>query len=124
MLNDLTNNPETVINTIQKITPYGSTNMSEAILIGVERLSGNDRKKAICLFTDGMPDNKNAAINAADSAKSIGIDIICKGTYDADLNFLNKLSSRDGLNSVVSNDKIQSGISDMAKLLPPPNGEN
>jgi len=96
----------------------GSTNMSDALAIATEKLSGILSPRAIIVVTDGMPDNRDAALEVAESAKVKGIDIIAIGTDDADYAFLKLLASRANLAISVVRNQLQEAISSAAKLLP------
>lgn len=96
----------------------GSTNMTSAIRLGIQMMEGLSGTRCLVLFTDGMPDDANSALEAARLAKAQGIEIIAVGTEDADRRFLAKLSTREDLASIVSSKQLREGIASSAKLLP------
>lgn len=104
--------------TIQKLFPDGSTNMSGAINIASTKLSDFNGVKVICIVTDGMPDNRNSTLEAANRAKREDIDIMTIGTDDADREFLAQLATRNDLAVKVKSSQFQTGITSMAKMLP------
>jgi len=99
----------------------GGTNMSAALDLGLRRLSKLDGQRAMCVVTDGMPDNRDATIAAAQRAKEAGIDILTIGTDDADGEFLKAIASRQELARHVQRMQLAAGIESMAKLLPAKN---
>ncbi len=96
----------------------GSTNMSGAISLATEKLSFYKRERVICIVTDGMPDNPEATVSAAEKAKDMGIEIMAIGTDDADWNFLKQIVTRNELAVKVERKKFERGIGNMAKMLP------
>ncbi|XOF35433.1 MAG: VWA domain-containing protein [Candidatus Electrothrix sp. YB6] len=96
----------------------GSTNMADAISLATNKLADKMGEKIICLVTDGMPDNRQAALDAADRAKREQIDIMAIGTDDADKNFLEEIVTRKELSVKIARDQLEQGIVSMAKLLP------
>jgi len=96
----------------------GSTDMAGAIWLTTKHMKNLKGLRAMVVVTDGLPDNVNAALEAAQRAKNFGIDIITIGTDDADLKFLEKLASRRDLAQKVSNTNLREGIASTAKMLP------
>lgn len=96
----------------------GSTNLANAILISSEYLRSRVGGKAICIVTDGMPDDEKQALYAATVAKNAGIEILTIGTDDADKRFLEKLATRSELAAKVERASLEAGITEMVKLLP------
>jgi molecular chaperone DnaK len=103
---------------LDPVVVAGSTNMTHAITLAAEKLSKAEGKRALVIVTDGMPDNRNAALAAALRATSEGIDIIALGTGDADHEFLKKLASRNDLATVVHQHQLRDGIAATAQMLP------
>ena len=95
----------------------GSTNMTAAIELAVEKLAPQSGKCAIVIATDGAPDDEHTALGAAERAKGLNIDIITIGTDDADRRFLRRLASRADLSIEVSNKMLAGGMSSAARLL-------
>lgn len=104
--------------TVQNLSAGGSTNMAAAIKIARDNLSEKVGKKVICLVTDGMPDDKKAALEAANELRTQGIEIMTIGTDDADKEFLEELATRKELSCKVVREQLESGIISMAKMLP------
>jgi len=98
----------------------GSTNMVKAIKLAHDNLKGLEGTRVIVFATDGMPDNVNAAIKAAQSAKDNGIDFIAIGTDDANQSFLGNLATRQDLAARVSRDMFAHAIASASNLLPSP----
>jgi Mg-chelatase subunit ChlD len=105
---------------LAKLFSTGSTNMADAIKMAFSRLKVINGIRAIVIATDGVPDNEQEAIKAAQLAKDAGIDIIAIGTDDADQEFLIKLASRKELGSKVSRDMFAIGIASASNLLAAP----
>lgn len=103
---------------ISNISAKGSTNMATAIQEATAKLQNRHVQRAIVIITDGMPDDREATLNAAQAAKLIGIEIITIGTDGADRKFLSLLASRDALVVSVSRHMLQEGIVRATKLLP------
>ncbi|MHB2150002.1 vWA domain-containing protein [Calditrichota bacterium LG25] len=114
--------PKNDIDQIQKhvkaIKAFGSTNLTDALQIAINHLKNYKGEKIICVVTDGMPNNAEAAIEKAKIAHESGVDIIVIATDDADREFLEKLSNRKELITRVEDHQLESGIKEMAKLLP------
>jgi len=100
----------------------GSTNMVKAIKMAHGKLKGLEGAKVIVMATDGVPDDINATLRAAQLAKDDGIDFIAIGTDDANQKFLSRLATRQDLAAKVSNDKFAQAIASASSLLPSPKG--
>ena len=98
---------------IKSLSISGTTNMAAAIKTAHEQLShdrpdpgaGSTRHEGcenalrfVVLLTDGMPNNRRGALNAAQSCHDDGIDIVTIGTSAADRKFLAQLASTDQAN--------------------------
>lgn len=103
---------------IKKLAIGGSTNMAAGIRTAIANLSDRSSDRTICIVTDGQPDDRNATLNTANEAKSLGIEIMTIGTDDADKSFLEELATRKELSIKVVNAQLQQGITSMAKMLP------
>jgi Mg-chelatase subunit ChlD len=114
-------NPDTgFTNAIYSLSAYGTTNLAAALELGIEQLVREAAgQKVMCVVTDGMPDSERKALAQARRAAQNGISIMVIGTSGADRAFLAKLATTSGLSNYVSQDKLQQGITDMARLLPP-----
>jgi Mg-chelatase subunit ChlD len=73
---------------------------------------------AVVIVTDGVSNDNAAALDAADSLKKRGVDIICIGTDDADARFLKELATRSDLATHVSSRELRSAIGGASHLLP------
>ena len=103
---------------IERMTAGGSTNMAAAINLATEKFADRNGEKIICLVTDGMPDSRDAALEAANRAKQANIDIMTIGTDDADRYFLEQIATKKELAAKVSRDQLAQSMVSMAKLLP------
>lgn len=103
---------------IDKLAINGSTNMAAAIRMAIDELVNRTAEKVMCIVTDGMPDNKQGTLDAANDARKEKIDIMTIGTDDADKDFLEMLATRDGFSLKVSRNQLKNGIVSMAKMLP------
>lgn len=81
-------------------------------------LTGRSGDKVMCIVTDGMPDDRKAALEARDEAVRQGIDIMAIGSDGADELFLEQLATRNELSLRVSRDQLENGIASMVKMLP------
>lgn len=100
----------------------GTTNMADAIAMASEKLEQKNGTRIMIIATDGMPDNKEKALEAAHQAKKNGIEIIALGTDDADEKFLKKIASSNSLGIKVSNNLLGKAIATTAKMLKKPGG--
>lgn len=96
----------------------GSTDMTGALLMAARKLKARGGEKAVCLVTDGIPDDTNSALKAAASLQAVGISIMALGTDDADKAFLDRIVTDKELSVRVARQQLQQGISNMARLLP------
>ena len=115
-----TNDTNHFFETIEKVESEGGTNMTDALKIATRHLLNKISlfKKYICLVTDGMPNNEESAIAAADKAKNSGIEIIAIGTEDADEEFLKKIRTVNGIQAIYKINELSSAISNIAGFLP------
>lgn len=103
---------------LRTIEAGGTTNMADAVRLTTEKLKDKAGFRVMVVVTDGMPDDKEAALRAAKQAKDNRIDIITIGTDDADEEFLKKLASRTELNIMVPRNQLEQGITSTVKMLP------
>jgi Mg-chelatase subunit ChlD len=115
-------NPDTgFTQAIQNLRAYGNTNLTAAIDLAIEHLVREATgQRIICVVTDGMPDNQRTALKAAKRATQNDIQIMVIGTSEADRKFLAKLATTRGLSNYVEKESLEQGVTDMARLLPPP----
>lgn len=107
---------------IDGMSSSGTTNMTEAIEIAIEKLDFVG-SRAMLIATDGYPDNEDSALNAAQEAKSMGIEILTIGTDDADIRFLRRLATSTELANKVPAAQFENAISSMADRLALPSGK-
>jgi Mg-chelatase subunit ChlD len=122
---------------LERMDAGGATNMSDAILLALQKMSDRRGYRAMVIVTDRMPDSLDTALEAAQEAKANGIDILMDtaleaaqeakangidilsiGTDDADRDFLEKLASKTELSVKVLSDRLEQGVTSMAKMLP------
>ena len=103
---------------LERIDAGGCTNMTDAILLALQKMGDRKGYRVMAIVTDGMPDSQEIALEAAQEAKANGIDILTIGTDDADRDFLAKLASKTELSAKVLSDRFEEGITSMAKMLP------
>ena len=99
------------------LTIGGSTDMAGGIERGIQELKEAIGERVLYIVTDGQPDDRNAALAAAQLAKDQGIGIMTLGTDDADSSFLAKLATRAELAVKVERAQLQNSVSNMAKFL-------
>jgi Mg-chelatase subunit ChlD len=114
-------NPDTgFTSAIEQLRAFGTTNLAEALELGIDRLVREAvGQKVMCVVTDGMPDSERKALAQAKRAAQNDIQIMVIGTSGADRKFLAKLATTTGLSNYVSQENLEQGITDMARLLPP-----
>lgn len=111
-----------IVDGVEALVADGWTNMVAAIELAISLVSGKVGRKAICLVTDGLPNDPEGTRRIAKKARDLGFDLLTIGTDDADLSFLAELSSRKDLACFVERRQLEGGIARMAGLLPPPAG--
>jgi Mg-chelatase subunit ChlD len=79
------------------LRPYGRTAMSAGLRLGLWRLRFRSGRKVLVLITDGMPDDREATLDAARVARARGVTLIPIGTGAADHAFLASLAGRPEL---------------------------
>ena len=102
---------------LESMGAWGSTNMTDAILLATENLIKKNGVRVMVIATDGMPDNQFTALEAAQETKKNGIEIIVIGTDDANQDFLKKLASSAGLGFKVSRTQLGQAVASAAKML-------
>ncbi len=104
--------------TLQELYASGTTNMTDAVRIARDILKKYMGRKAICIVTDGAPNEPKSVINETHLARMEGIDIMAIGTDDANWDFLKKIVSRTELAVMVESRELSRGMENMAKMLP------
>jgi uncharacterized protein YegL len=117
-------NIEVLENLVRNLTASGCTRMSDAFRVSIPFFTSRKSKRTICIVTDGKPYSWYGeqveiaeTLNAANDAKRLGIEIMALGCDGADEEFLQKLSSREGLGQLVSKEQLLLGIGRMAEEL-------
>lgn len=112
------NEPAAFEECLRGLQASGGTNMTDAIEMASRKLQLQEGTRAIVIVTDGMPNSKETCLSAAARAKSAGIEIITIGTDGADVDFLQRLSTRSDLAVAVAAHELKGGITHAATLLP------
>ena len=89
---DITGDLATIESGISQLSSKGGTGMAEGLRAAGQALSGTPHEQHILLFTDGMPDSKEATLTEAKRLRSHGIGIIAVATTDADRSLLTQLT--------------------------------
>jgi Mg-chelatase subunit ChlD len=79
------------------LRPYGRTAMAAGLRLGLWRLRFRTGRKVLVLITDGIPDDREATLDAARVARARGVTLIPIGTGAADHAFLASLAGRPEL---------------------------
>jgi Mg-chelatase subunit ChlD len=115
-----TSNIEELRVCLDSMNANGSTNMTAAITMACEQLGDTGDTRVMVIATDGRPDRSQSALQAGQTAKDDGIDIIAIGTDDADAAFLKKLATDAGLGKKVPREQLSTAIASAYLLLPDP----
>jgi Mg-chelatase subunit ChlD len=119
VLAEATCDPETFAAHLASVRAGGSTAMHAAFALARPRLTPLQGSRAICVVTDGLPDDTAAVLAEAAAARRAGIDVLAIGTPAADIDFLRRLASRSELAQVVSTAaELTRSVAGMARLLP------
>src|SRR5579872_544444 len=84
---------------------------------GLEICRKVPRLSTAVVVTDGMPNDRHAALAVAADLKASGVEILVIGTDDADKRFLGQLASRPDLAMHVSANNLRSAITDASRML-------
>lgn len=96
------------------LRPYGRTAMAAGLRLGLWRLRFRTGRKVLVLITDGMPDDREATLDAARLARARGITLIPIGTGAADFAFLASLAGRRELARHVATHDLAGALADVA----------
>lgn len=118
MMCELTTNESKLAGAVSKLQIRGSTNMSAGLDCATRHLRQEMGRRYIVLVTDGWANDPTDTLRLGDIAKSEGIEIITLGTPDALGEFLQQLASSDQLSSIVKDEQLQIGMTEVAGLLP------
>lgn len=122
VLAPLSVNVEDVRRRLTSLIAEGSTALHTAIAQGGEML-GKSGTRALCVVTDGMPDDANAAIEEARRAKATGVHISVVGTRDADWDFLSRIASSQADATVTTAASLNRAVASLSLRLPGPNAK-
>ena len=100
------------------LEPVGRTAMAQALQLATRQLGRRRGDKIILLITDGMPDSREAALDAARLARAQGITIIAIGIGRADEAFLASLTPKPELAAKVELGQLEETMGNAAKVLP------
>lgn len=114
---------QAISDTLANLDAGGTTDMAAAIRLAETELLKVKRERVMCIITDGVPNDRAAALAAAENARLRGVDIMAIGTDDADAGFLGRLVSRRELSRKVERESLTSQITSMAMLLPRPSAK-
>lgn len=103
---------------LSTLAPHGRTAMAQALRLATRQLIRRRGEKVIMLVTDGMPDSREAALDAARLARMHGITVIAVGTGHADEAFLAALTPKPELAAKVEFGQLAETIGDASKMLP------
>jgi len=118
VLTGATRNPYRFERSLAGLEPNGRTAMALALGLASGRLRFRRGRRVIALITDGMPDSREATLDAAAAARAAGIEIVAVGTGAADEAFLQALTPRPELASVVASQAFADAIGRAAGRLP------
>lgn len=96
----------------------GRTAMASAIRMAARRLRRRRGERLILLITDGMPDNRAATLEAARTARALGITLIAIGVDGADESFLGSLTPRPELARKVAVSQLEASVGEVGRALP------
>lgn len=103
---------------LRELSPHGGTKMARALSLGMRKLRWCRGDKVLFLITDGLPDDREATVQAAHLAQAKGITLVAIGTDGADWDFLASLTLRDALATRVAAGGLEEGIVKVAGALP------
>lgn len=105
---------------LHALQPYGRTAMAQGLRLGLWRLRFRTGRKVIVLITDGMPDDREATLDAARLARARGVTLIPIGTGAADYAFLAALAGRPELARHVEARELSAALAAAASELDGP----
>ena len=109
---------------LEEISAMSGTNILAALRIAGEKLLDMPGTRTIVIATDGQPsdpypDPRGSTIREAKCLHEAGIDIIAIGTDDADLEFLQAISSKAEFAIKVDREDFSRAIAESAKKMLP-----
>lgn len=96
----------------------GHTAMASAIRSATLRLRWRRGERVMVLITDGMPNNREATLQAAAMARAQGITLVAIGTGHADEAFLAALTPKPELATTVVGGRLEQALGEAAQTLP------
>ena len=97
----LTSNQAELRQAIEELYDGGGTAMHIGLKAAADQLSNSpeagDAPRSILLFTDGQPDNAEAALGAAKACREQKLKIVAIGTGDADMDYLAQITGNSKL---------------------------
>jgi Mg-chelatase subunit ChlD len=115
-----TRSADEVRNSLQLCDASGGTDMTNAIALAAQKLSGRDGLRSICIVTDGVPNDEQSAIRAAKATAAEGVEIITIGVEGANEAFLRLIATKAELSKPVKKTELAASMRKAAGLLPPP----
>lgn len=101
---------------IRGIEIGSSTNMAEGIALA-DAAVGEHAPRTIVLVTDGKPDDREAALAAADDARLRDVELVCIGVDGADMEFLRLIATTDRMAMHTSTANLQKTLVAASGLL-------
>lgn len=102
---------------LHALRPYGRTAMADGLRMALWRLRFRRGRKVVVLLTDGMPDDREATLDAARLARARGVTLIPIGMGAADFAFLASLAGRPELAQHVEVREVASALERAASEL-------
>ena len=121
-LSEPRDNPADLEPLMELISAAGGTNMLAAVHLARGGLNCPGQRTLV-IVTDGIPEEPDEVLRAAELATRGGIRILAIGTDDADWDFLRRLASEPGLALKVTAAQLEQSIASAAKLLPDGSGK-
>ncbi len=111
-----TKNPEAIASALPRVAS-GGTAMHSAMAQTIQHLKDIKGHRSICIVSDGVPDDRGAALASAREARAAGIDVLVIAVDGADSSFLSQLATRPELARPASVKSLPSAMASMAGLL-------
>ncbi len=102
---------------LHALRPFGRTAMAQGLRTAMGRMRFRFGRKVLVLISDGVPDDREAALEAARLARARGVTLIPIGTGAADFDFLATLAGRPEMARYVSEAELAGAIADVAQTL-------
>jgi molecular chaperone DnaK (HSP70) len=102
---------------INQLEPEGSTNLTDALSLALEKLGRVRCTRYIVLLTDGFPDAAESAVEEAERARNAGIEIVAIGTGAADRAYLRRLSSTEAGTIFARKGELVGAFGHIAKVI-------